>query len=526
MKKDIFISYRNDGEGNNFAARLFETLNEMEYNVYFNSNEQHSGSFPDRLRDAIVHCSDFLLIVSAGCLEGLRENRENDWVRTEILCALESGVSITPVYIGKTAVPDRWDDYPEKLRFLFALQSVYLPEQFGQAPIADLITKFKAKPCKDPYKDVANCNEKYDLKEDFAQTLARAESGDAVAMAEIGFMYYYGFSDGVSSDGKTDYAAAAKWLQKAAAQKTDYDPFIETLIGHLYYRGQMPFEDQSFRLAMAHYEKASEDPAYIGYLDKVMHMRLNGFEKACDYTEMTALYEKLKDKCLSGTKSAFARYFAEYGDFRRAVAILESIDPPYADTEYRLGLLYQRGVHCDPPAPDMFRAAEHLRNAAEMGSVNACYALGLIYFRGTNGYRRNPEKARACFKEAAEKGHSAASYNYAWMCNLGLGGEKNVDEALKHFENGAAGGEHLCALELAKLYQEPECRNYQKAFEHAKTAAAAGAADGEFVLANLYFFGRGCEADMHQAMRYYMKAYGHGIHAAKTMMERIKSLLD
>ena len=32
MKKDIFISYRNDGEGNNFAARLFETLNEMEYN--------------------------------------------------------------------------------------------------------------------------------------------------------------------------------------------------------------------------------------------------------------------------------------------------------------------------------------------------------------------------------------------------------------------------------------------------------------------------------------------------------------
>ena len=32
---DIFISYRNDGEGNNFAARLFETLSSKNYSVYF-----------------------------------------------------------------------------------------------------------------------------------------------------------------------------------------------------------------------------------------------------------------------------------------------------------------------------------------------------------------------------------------------------------------------------------------------------------------------------------------------------------
>lgn len=53
---DIFISYRNDGEGNNFAARLFETLSSKNYSVYFNSNEQHSGSFPDRLKEAIEKC--------------------------------------------------------------------------------------------------------------------------------------------------------------------------------------------------------------------------------------------------------------------------------------------------------------------------------------------------------------------------------------------------------------------------------------------------------------------------------------
>ena len=90
MNKDVFISYRNDGEGNNFAARLFEALDAKDYSVYFNSNEQHSGSFPDRLKNAIENCKDFILIVSAGCLEGLRQARESDWVRSEVPYAQEN----------------------------------------------------------------------------------------------------------------------------------------------------------------------------------------------------------------------------------------------------------------------------------------------------------------------------------------------------------------------------------------------------------------------------------------------------
>ena len=40
MDYDIFISYKNDGEGNNFAARLKESLDHSGYSVYFNSHEQ------------------------------------------------------------------------------------------------------------------------------------------------------------------------------------------------------------------------------------------------------------------------------------------------------------------------------------------------------------------------------------------------------------------------------------------------------------------------------------------------------
>ena len=39
MKKDIFISYRNDGIGNNFATRITNDLKQQGYSVYFNPNE-------------------------------------------------------------------------------------------------------------------------------------------------------------------------------------------------------------------------------------------------------------------------------------------------------------------------------------------------------------------------------------------------------------------------------------------------------------------------------------------------------
>ena len=61
LKRDIFISYKNDGEGNNFAARLYSDLTKRGYSVYFNPKEQHSGDFPERLRLAIGNCKDFIL---------------------------------------------------------------------------------------------------------------------------------------------------------------------------------------------------------------------------------------------------------------------------------------------------------------------------------------------------------------------------------------------------------------------------------------------------------------------------------
>ncbi len=55
-------------------------------------------------------------------------------------------------------------------------------------------------------------------------------------------------------------------------------------------------------------------------------------------------------------------------------------------------------------------------------------------------------------------------------------------------------------------------------------AAEHGVAEGEFLLANLLFLGRGCEPDINKAYELYKRAYAHGIHYASSMMARIDKL--
>ena len=78
IQKDIFISYKNDGSGNQFAIRLCQDLEKVGYSVYFNSNEERSHSFPERLKAAITNCKDFVLVLSQGCLEQLMRHEHID----------------------------------------------------------------------------------------------------------------------------------------------------------------------------------------------------------------------------------------------------------------------------------------------------------------------------------------------------------------------------------------------------------------------------------------------------------------
>ena len=97
VKCDIFISYRRDG-GQDKARKLQLALSAVGYSdIFFDFNSLRDGKFNEKILDAISVCKDFILILSPGSMD--RCVNEEDWVRKEVLAAIDAGCNIIPVTI-------------------------------------------------------------------------------------------------------------------------------------------------------------------------------------------------------------------------------------------------------------------------------------------------------------------------------------------------------------------------------------------------------------------------------------------
>ena len=98
---DIFISYRREG-GKNYARILKPELEKRGFQdrVFLDFDELKDGKFDKRIMDAIDSAPIFIIILSDGCLD--RCVNEDDWVRQEILHALEANKHIIPVVCDKS----------------------------------------------------------------------------------------------------------------------------------------------------------------------------------------------------------------------------------------------------------------------------------------------------------------------------------------------------------------------------------------------------------------------------------------
>ncbi|MCM1152653.1 MAG: SUMF1/EgtB/PvdO family nonheme iron enzyme [Muribaculum sp.] len=105
QKYDIFISYRRDG-GAQYARILQLMLNQRGYKVFLDYNELTDGKFGDHIQQAIKDARIFMLILSKGALD--RCKNEGDWVRREILLAIQEGKHIIPINPDNTfeGIPD------------------------------------------------------------------------------------------------------------------------------------------------------------------------------------------------------------------------------------------------------------------------------------------------------------------------------------------------------------------------------------------------------------------------------------
>lgn len=104
-KYDIFISYRRDG-GAQYARILQLMLIQRGYKVFLDYDELTDGVFSDKIVAAIKEAPVFMLVLSKGSMT--RCANDGDWVRKEIMLAVEQGKHIVPVN------PDNgFDGFPE-----------------------------------------------------------------------------------------------------------------------------------------------------------------------------------------------------------------------------------------------------------------------------------------------------------------------------------------------------------------------------------------------------------------------------
>lgn len=514
--QDIFISYRDDGEGHDFASRLVNYLRNDGYSVYFNPDEPRSGDFPERLRRAISVCKDFICIVSESYLENLLSNRKVCWIREELLCAKEMGKNIVPILIHDTKMPEDASIFAENLQFFPNIDARVLPKDYVHSPYAKLRGALLSKNNGlNGFRDVYNSSALFDADKSLEDILIKANSGDVDAMLSAGVYYYYGISGG------KDERKAAFWFKKVSAAEGANAAIADKFIAKMYYAGSMPREKQSYEKSYEYHLKSADNDIYSA--GQVGFMRSIGSGCTYDYSAAEAYYLSILDQLDNPRKDSLCKFYMEHGEFRKAAAIYQEIADTYPNAAYQLGLMYKRGVLSSPILPDYNKAAMYLQMALDNGLKGAAFELGTLYFNPTGTFKKDFAKANKYYQIAANNGDLQAQYMLGYMYFYGHV-EKDISRAIAFFEMAANQGHALSASHLALIYQMPEYHNYEKAFNYCKYAADCGDTPSEFVLGTMYLTGRGCLPDEDRAYLRFQHAAENGALEALMMLRQMDEM--
>lgn len=135
MAYDIFISYRRKGAGAGVAGELQAKLENRGYKVFLDVDEIGSGEFPKQIDNAIEECRDFLLVLSPGTLDHCVD--EEDWVRREIVKAMNRGKNIVGVMLPGFVMPEA-EALPAPLKDLPTRQVFLWTHEYRNASFAKI----------------------------------------------------------------------------------------------------------------------------------------------------------------------------------------------------------------------------------------------------------------------------------------------------------------------------------------------------------------------------------------------------
>lgn len=139
QRYDIFISYRR--ESFNQANLICTRLKALGYRVFIDVEALNSGKFNEQLLSVIKNCKDFIAVLPPNALD--RCVSEDDWVRREVMCAMENKRNIIPIMLAGFAWPS---PMPEGMEDLCMYQSLApMPDMYFDMQIKKLQGYLKSK---------------------------------------------------------------------------------------------------------------------------------------------------------------------------------------------------------------------------------------------------------------------------------------------------------------------------------------------------------------------------------------------
>lgn len=154
-----------------------------------------------------------------------------------------------------------------------------------------------------------------------------------------------------------------------------------------------------------------------------------------------------------------------------------------------------------------------LEYQAQKGNAGAMYKIGVFYYFGLRGLRRDPSKALSWFLKAVEKGEPRSMELLGEIFVRGTGVDRNYTKALEWLTLAAKQQLFSAYNGIGYMYVKGygvEKKNFTKAKEYFEKAAVNEDPGGYYNLGVLYLKGIGVKKDVKLACKYLMMASNAG----------------
>ena len=357
-----------------------------------------------------------------------------------------------------------------------------------------------------------------DVAQDFMEAyrlfLSEAESGNALAMHDLGRMCADGLGMGIDMSASQEwYANALNAFRTAeATAKERQCPYLQYRIGKMYAAGQGI--EQDYGQAAGWFSRAvSANHKYAEYSLAGLFYRGQGVEQS--YETAFDLYSRSAEQM-----NPYASY--ELGkmcrdgigtekDTRKAGAHFEDAFTGFYQLEkgshddklqYRLGQMLHTGTGTER---DDNAAMAYFEKSAKLGNVGAQYAIGKLRLETGVG---DPAQAVAWIVNAADSGNAAAQYSLAKLFRDGEHVEKNIAKAVELFTASAEQKNEYAAYVLGRLYIAGEDipKDAEAAVRWLSFSADLNNPYAQYTLGKLYLTGEQLPKDICKAVELLLKS--------------------